>query len=54
MLSAKSTVVEMGDTVFVPEKVERENLARDVALIAAQAATVVMFAVQAYWYMTRN
>ena len=48
MLSAKNTVVEMGDMVFIPEKIDRDNLARDVALIAAQMATVILVGFQAY------
>ena len=54
MLSAKRTIVEMGDMIFVPEKIERDNIVRDIALIAAQMATVVLVIVQANWYATRE
>jgi protein involved in polysaccharide export with SLBB domain len=54
MVSAKDTIVEMGDTIFVPEKLEREDLVRDIALITVQAVTVVMLVVQTNWYATRD
>ncbi|MBN1464867.1 SLBB domain-containing protein [candidate division KSB1 bacterium] len=54
MLGKKSTVVEMGDLVYVPEKLETEDLLRDIALITVQLATVVMLVVQTSWYATRN
>ncbi len=54
MLSAKSTIVEMGDMVFVPEKIKQENLIRDIALITVQAATVVLLIVQANWYASSS
>ncbi len=54
MLSAKNTIVEMGDMVFVPEKIERENLIRDIALITVQVATVVLLVVQTNWYASNS
>ena len=54
MLSKKNTIVEMGDMIFVPEKIEREDLVRDIALITVQLATVVMLIVQTNTYATRN
>jgi protein involved in polysaccharide export with SLBB domain len=54
MLSVRSTKVEMGDIIVVPEKMEPENLARDVAQITVQLATVVMLVVQTNWYASRN
>jgi len=54
MLKAKGTIVEMGDMVFVPEKIESENVIRDVALITVQMVTVIMLVVQTNWYATRN
>ena len=53
MLSTKGMIVEMGDMVFVPEKIESENIIRDVALITVQMITVVMLVVQTSWYATR-
>ncbi|MBN1558853.1 SLBB domain-containing protein [candidate division KSB1 bacterium] len=54
MLSKSNTIVEMGDTVYVPERLETEDLLRDIALITVQLATVVMLVVQTSWYATRN
>ena len=54
MVSAKNAIVEMGDIVYVPEKIESENLTRDVALTMAQVATFILVIVQTYWYATRN
>ncbi len=54
MLSARSTEVEMGDTIVVPERMETENLVRDIAMITVQLATVVMLVVQTNWYATRD
>ena len=54
IVSAKNTIVEMGDTIFVPEKLEQENIVRDIALITVQAATVVMLIVQTNSYATRD
>jgi len=53
MLSTKGAVVEMGDMVFVPEKIESENIIRDIALITVQMITVVMLVVQTSWYANR-
>ncbi|MBN1480246.1 hypothetical protein EH223_20000 [candidate division KSB1 bacterium] len=50
LLSAKNTTVEMGDTIFVPEKLENENLIRDILLITVQLATVVVLIIQTNIY----
>lgn len=54
MLSMRAADVEMGDIIVVPERMETENLVRDIAMITVQLATVVMLVVQTNWYATRN
>jgi polysaccharide export outer membrane protein len=54
MLSKHNTIVEMGDIIYVPERLETEDLLRDIALITVQLATVVMLVVQTSWYATRD
>ena len=38
------TIIEMGDTIFVPEKPERDNwrIFRDIVAVAAQVATIYL------------
>lgn len=50
LLSAKNHIVEMGDTIFVPEKLENENLIRDIVLVTVQLATVIVLVIQTSLY----
>jgi polysaccharide biosynthesis/export protein len=57
LLSLSKTTVEMGDMIFVPEKVEREfwETFRDVAVVTTQLATMVMVITQInYWTSLRK
>ena len=50
------TSIEMGDTIFVPQKPERDvyELVRDIVLITSQAASVIMLVVQTNYWMNRD
>ncbi len=50
------TSIEMGDTIFVPQKPERDvyELVRDIVLITSQAASVIMLMVQTNYWMNRD
>ncbi len=56
LVPAKHADIEMGDTIYVPERVERDvwELFRDVALVTAQFATVVTMVMQINYYNSRN
>lgn len=57
LLSLKETPIEMGDMIFVPERVEKDfwQLFRDVAVITGQLATVALVVTQInYWNTPRQ
>ena len=56
LLSVKETSIEMGDMIFVPERVEKDfwQLFRDIAVITGQLATVALVITQInYWNKPR-
>ncbi len=56
LIPAQNAEIEMGDTIFVPERVERDmwELFRDVALVTSQFATVIMMVVQINYWSNRD
>ncbi len=56
LLSPKKTVVEMGDMILVPEKVEKDfwETFRDVAVVTTQLATMVMVITQINYWTSRK
>lgn len=56
LVPAKRATIEMGDTIYIPERVERDRweLFRDIALVTAQFATVIMMVVQINYWSTRD